>query len=324
MAGVKISRITSLADDIALNLAVADVRMEAPIPGKPAVGIEVPNHKAQCRVYPQRVREPELSAHDFAFGHCAGQGHCGVAQVADLCKMPHLLIAGSTGSGKSVCVNSIIMSIVFRSSPEDVKLHAHRPQGRGAGRVSTASPICSCRWSPSRKRRRCSEQRRAGDGAPLPTVCEKQCARHQVLQQAGGQRPDLEKMPYIAIIIDELADLMMVVGKDVEDSICRIARRPAPPECTSSCHPAPQRGRHHWPDQGQHPQPHRLCCVQPGGQPYHSGWCRCENCWARAICCYACGRPKPRAIQGTFVRDEEISRVLDFIKPAPPSSTTRP
>ena len=122
MAGVKISRITSLADDIALNLAVADVRMEAPIPGKPAVGIEVPNHKRQA-VYIRSVFESQSFLRmSSPLGIALGKDIAGVAQVADLCKMPHLLIAGSTGSGKSVCVNSIIMSLVFRSSPEDVKL----------------------------------------------------------------------------------------------------------------------------------------------------------------------------------------------------------
>ncbi len=122
MAGVKISRITSLADDIALNLAVADVRMEAPIPGKPAVGIEVPNHK-KTPVYIRSVFESQSFLRMTSpLGIALGKDIAGVAQVADLCKMPHLLIAGSTGSGKSVCVNSIIMSLLFRSSPEDVKL----------------------------------------------------------------------------------------------------------------------------------------------------------------------------------------------------------
>ena len=122
MAGVKISRITSLADDIALNLAVADVRMEAPIPGKPAVGIEVPNHK-KTPVYIRSVFESQSFLRMTSpLGIALGKDIAGVAQVADLCKMPHLLIAGSTGSGKSVCVNSIIMSLLFRSGPEDVKL----------------------------------------------------------------------------------------------------------------------------------------------------------------------------------------------------------
>ena len=122
MAGVKISRITSLADDIALNLAVADVRMEAPIPGKPAVGIEVPNHKRSAVSIRSVFESQSFLRMTSPLGIALGKDIAGVAQVADLCKMPHLLIAGSTGSGKSVCVTSIIMSVVFRSSPEDVKL----------------------------------------------------------------------------------------------------------------------------------------------------------------------------------------------------------
>ena len=122
MAGVKISRITSLADDIALNLAVADVRMEAPIPGKPAVGIEVPNHKRSAVSIRSVFESQSFLRMTSPLGIALGKDIAGVAQVADLCKMPHLLIAGSTGSGKSVCVNSIIMSLLFRSSPEDVKL----------------------------------------------------------------------------------------------------------------------------------------------------------------------------------------------------------
>jgi S-DNA-T family DNA segregation ATPase FtsK/SpoIIIE len=122
LAGVKISRITSLADDIALNLAVADVRIEAPIPGKPAVGIEVPNRKATS-VSIRSIFESQNFAHmSSPLTLALGKDIAGVAQVADLRKMPHLLIAGSTGSGKSVCVNSIIISFLYRSSPEDVKL----------------------------------------------------------------------------------------------------------------------------------------------------------------------------------------------------------
>ena len=124
-AGIKVSRITSLSDDIALNLAVADVRMEAPIPGKPAVGIEVPNHK-KTPVFIRSVFESQAFLRMTSpLGVALGKDIAGVAQVADLCKMPHLLIAGSTGSGKSVCVNSIIISILFRSSPRGREAHAH-------------------------------------------------------------------------------------------------------------------------------------------------------------------------------------------------------
>lgn len=225
MAGVKISRITSLADDIALNLAVADVRMEAPIPGKPAVGIEVPNHK-KTPVYIRSVFESQSFLRMTSpLGIALGKDIAGVAQVADLCKMPHLLIAGSTGSGKSVCVNSIIMSLLFRSSPEDVKLLLIDPKvvelAEYNGIPHLLMPVVT-------------EPKKAA-GALGSAVQEMERRYHlfaennvrdiKSFNKLAAERPDLEKMPYIAIIIDELADLMMVVGKDVEDSICRIAQK---------------------------------------------------------------------------------------------------
>lgn len=134
-AGIKVSRITSLADDIALNLATAGVRIEAPIPGKPAVGIEVPN-KIRSTVNIRAVFESQNYINMRSpLTMALGKDIAGAAQVADLCKMPHLLIAGSTGSGKSVCVNSIIISFLFRSSPEDVKLILIDPKVVEFGRV---------------------------------------------------------------------------------------------------------------------------------------------------------------------------------------------
>ena len=225
MAGVKISRITSLADDIALNLAVADVRMEAPIPGKPAVGIEVPNHK-KTPVYIRSIFESQSFLRMTSpLGIALGKDIAGVAQVTDLCKMPHLLIAGSTGSGKSVCVNSIIMSLLFRSSPEDVKLLLIDPKvvelAEYNGIPHLLMPVVT-------------EPRKAA-GA-LGSAVQEMERRYRLFAEnnvrdiksfnkLAAEQPELEKMPYIAIIIDELADLMMVVGKDVEDSICRIAQK---------------------------------------------------------------------------------------------------
>ena len=200
MAGVKISRITSLADDIALNLAVADVRMEAPIPGKPAVGIEVPNHK-KTPVYIRSVFESQSFLRMTSpLGIALGKDIAGVAQVADLCKMPHLLIAGSTGSGKSVCVNSIIMSLVFRSSPEDVKLLLIDPKvvelAEYNGIPHLLMPVVT-------------EPRKAA-GA-LGSAVQEMERRYRMFAEnnvrdiksfnkLAVERPDLEKMPYIAIV----------------------------------------------------------------------------------------------------------------------------
>ena len=316
MAGVKISRITSLADDIALNLAVADVRMEAPIPGKPAVGIEVPNHKRQA-VYIRSVFESQSFLRmSSPLGIALGKDIAGVAQVADLCKMPHLLIAGSTGSGKSVCVNSIIMSLVFRSSPEDVKLLLIDPKvvelAEYNGIPHLLMPVVT-------------EPRKAA-GA-LGSAVQEMERRYRMFAEnnvrdiksfnkLAVERPDLEKMPYIAIVIDELADLMMVVGKDVEDSICRIAQK------------ARAAGMHLI-VATQRPSVDVITGLIKANIPSRIAFAVSSQVDSRTILDGAgaekllgqgdmlfmpVGAPKPTRIQGTFVRDEEISRVLDFIK----------
>ena len=316
MAGVKISRITSLADDIALNLAVADVRMEAPIPGKPAVGIEVPNHKRQA-VYIRSVFESQSFLRMTSpLGIALGKDIAGVAQVADLCKMPHLLIAGSTGSGKSVCVNSIIMSLVFRSSPEDVKLLLIDPKvvelAEYNGIPHLLMPVVT-------------EPKKAA-GA-LGSAVQEMERRYRMFAEnnvrdiksfnkLAAERPDLEKMPYIAIVIDELADLMMVVGKDVEDSICRIAQK------------ARAAGMHLI-VATQRPSVDVITGLIKANIPSRIAFAVSSQVDSRTILDGAgaekllgqgdmlfmpVGAPKPTRIQGTFVRDEEISRVLDFIK----------
>ena len=316
MAGVKISRITSLADDIALNLAVADVRMEAPIPGKPAVGIEVPNHK-KTPVYIRSVFESQSFLRMTSpLGIALGKDIAGVAQVADLCKMPHLLIAGSTGSGKSVCVNSIIMSLLFRSSPEDVKLLLIDPKvvelAEYNGIPHLLMPVVT-------------EPKKAA-GALGSAVQEMERRYHlfaennvrdiKSFNKLAAERPDLEKMPYIAIIIDELADLMMVVGKDVEDSICRIAQK------------ARAAGMHLI-VATQRPSVDVITGLIKANIPSRIAFAVSSQVDSRTILDGAgaekllgmgdmlfmpVGAPKPIRIQGTFVRDEEISRVLDFIK----------
>ena len=223
-AGIKVSRITSLADDIALNLATAGVRIEAPIPGKPAVGIEVPN-KIRSTVNIRAVFESQNYINMRSpLTMALGKDIAGAAQVADLCKMPHLLIAGSTGSGKSVCVNSIIISFLFRSSPEDVKLILIDPKvvelAEYNGIPHLLMPVVT-------------EPRKAA-GALGASVAEmerryKLFAENNVREIKAynklAAQTGLEHLPYIAIVIDELADLMMVAGKEVEDYICRIAQK---------------------------------------------------------------------------------------------------
>ena len=316
MAGVKISRITSLADDLALNLAVADIRMEAPIPGKPAVGIEVPNRKRSA-VSIRSIFESQSFRHMTSpLTIALGKDIAGVAQVADLCKMPHLLIAGSTGSGKSVCVNSIIMSVVFRSGPEDVKLILIDPKvvelAEYNGIPHLLMPVIT-------------EPKKAA-GALSSAVAEME-RRYRLFadnnvrdiktfNKLAASDPMLEKLPYIAIVIDELADLMMVVGKDVEDSICRIAQK------------ARAAGMHLI-VATQRPSVDVITGLIKANIPSRIAFAVSSQVDSRTILDGAgaekllgmgdmlfmpVGAPKPIRIQGTYVTDEEISRVLTFIK----------
>ncbi len=316
LAGVKISRITSLADDIALNLAAAGVRIEAPIPGKPAVGIEVPN-KVKAGVGIRGILESS------AFQRAAspltialGKDIAGMPQVADLCKMPHLLIAGSTGSGKSVCVNSIIMSILYRATPEDVKLMLIDPKvvelAEYNGIPHLLMPVVT-------------EPRKAA-GALGSAVAEMERRYHLFAENSvrdiksfnklAADKPELEKLPYIAIVIDELADLMMVSGKEVEDYICRIAQK------------ARAAGMHLI-VATQRPSVDVITGLIKANIPSRIAFAVASQVDSRTILDGAgaekllgkgdmlfmpVGASKPVRVQGTLVEDEEITRVLDYIK----------
>ena len=155
-----------------------------------------------------------------------GKDIAGACQVADLTKMPHLLIAGSTGSGKSVCINAIIMSFLYKSSPEDLKLIMIDPKVVELAEYNGIPHLLMPVVTEPRKAAGALGAAVARNGKALPPVRGEQRARHQELQRAWPQRPEgMEKLPYIAIVIDELADLMMVAGKEVEDYICRIAQK---------------------------------------------------------------------------------------------------
>ena len=314
-AGIKVSRITSLADDIALNLATAGVRIEAPIPGKPAVGIEVPN-KIRSTVNIRAVFESQNYINMRSpLTMALGKDIAGAAQVADLCKMPHLLIAGSTGSGKSVCVNSIIISFLFRSSPEDVKLILIDPKvvelAEYNGIPHLLMPVVT-------------EPRKAA-GALGASVAEmerryKLFAENNVREIKAynklAAQTGLEHLPYIAIVIDELADLMMVAGKEVEDYICRIAQKAR----ASGIHliVATQR-----------PSVDVITGLIKANIPSRIAFAVSSQIDSRTILDASgaekllgngdmlflpVGASKPVRVQGTFVTDEEIGAVLSFIK----------
>lgn len=314
-AGIKVSRITSLADDIALNLATAGVRIEAPIPGKPAVGIEVPN-KIRSTVNIRTVFESQNYINMRSpLTMALGKDIAGTAQVADLCKMPHLLIAGSTGSGKSVCVNSIIISFLFRSGPEDVKLILIDPKvvelAEYNGIPHLLMPVVT-------------EPRKAA-GALGASVAEmerryKLFAENNVREIKAynklAAQTGLEHLPYIAIIIDELADLMMVAGKEVEDYICRIAQKA-------------RAAGIHLIVATQRPSVDVITGLIKANIPSRIAFAVSSQIDSRTILDSSgaekllgngdmlflpVGAAKPVRVQGTFVTDEEIGAVLSFIK----------
>ena len=317
-AGVKISKITNLADDIALNLATSGVRIEAPIPNKAAVGIEVPNR--QTSVVPIRdiIDSQAFREAKSKVTMCLGKDIGGSVCVADISKMPHMLIAGATGSGKSVCINSIIMSILYKASPEEVRLLMVDPKvvelGVYNGIPHLLVPVVT-------------DPRKAA-GALNWAVSEmlgryKLFADNSVRDINGYNRlaeeqpeRNLAKMPQIVIIIDELADLMIAAQNEVEGAICRLAQmaraagmhlviatqRPSVDVITGVI-------------KANIPSRIAFCSFLSGGFPDDFGFRRRgKSCWARAICCFSCGAAKPTRIQGCFVSDKEVEKVVAFIK----------
>lgn len=223
-AGVKISKITSLADDIALNLASAGVRIEAPIPNKAAVGIEVPNKSTSVVGIRDILESPAFQQAKSNLTVTLGKDIGGECITTDLAKMPHLLIAGATGSGKSVCINSLIISLLFKASPEEVKFVMIDPKmvelGGYNGIPHLMIPVVT-------------DPRKAA-GA-LGWAVTEMLKRYKLFGDLGVKdlksynalcetREDLPKIPQTVIIIDELADLMMAAPNEVEDNICRLAQ----------------------------------------------------------------------------------------------------
>ncbi|UWG98639.1 DNA translocase FtsK [Dehalobacter sp. DCM] len=224
--GVKVSKITSLSDDIALSLAASDIRMEAPIPGKSAVGIEVPNKEVAIVHFREVLETDDFQDSQSKLSLALGKDITGTPIIGDLTKMPHLLIAGATGSGKSVCINTIIGSIVYKARPDEVKLLLIDPKvvelAIYNGIPHLISPVVT------------EPQKAAGALKWIVTEME---TRYELFAVAGvrdivrynflvseKKDPEQKPMPYVVVIIDELADLMMVAPGEVEDSICRLAQ----------------------------------------------------------------------------------------------------
>lgn len=228
--GTKVSKITSLTDDIKLNLAAADIRIEAPIPGKAAVGIEVPNDTREPVFLRDLLESQELKNHPSKLAFAAGMDIAGNVIVADIAKMPHMLIAGTTGSGKSVFTNSILLSILFRADPTEVKLIIVDPKvvefGVYNGIPHLLTPVVTdpkkaagaLAWAVQEMQDRYEKFAELG-----VRDVKGYNAKIKDIEVKEGEVPP-QRMPQILIIIDELADLMMVAAKEVESSICRLAQ----------------------------------------------------------------------------------------------------
>ncbi len=223
--GVKVSKIVGLTDDLALNLAAQGIRIEAPIPGKSAVGIEVPNLERESIYFRDILENPDFLEHESKIAVTLGKDISGKPIVTDIAKMPHVLVAGATGSGKSVCVNTIITSILYRAKPEECKLlmidpkvvelsiyngipHLMIPVVTDPKKASAA-----LQWAVSEM------EQRYEFFAEASVRDLKGYNKHVVENNLG------EKLPEVVIIVDELADLMMTAGKEVEESICRLAQK---------------------------------------------------------------------------------------------------
>ena len=317
-AGVKISKITNLADDIALNLASAGVRIEAPIPNKAAVGIEVPNKSSDIVGVRGILESPAFTSAKSKLTVALGRDIGGNAVVADIGKMPHGLIAGATGSGKSVCINTIIMSILYKATPEEVKLLMIDPKvvelGIYNGIPHLLVPVVTdprkasgaLGWAVSEMEKRYAMFADRG---------VRDLAGYNRFVESSGD-PELEKMPQIVIIIDELADLMMTAPKEVEDSINRIAAK------------ARAAGMHLI-IATQRPSVDVVTGVIKANIPTRIAFAVSSQIDSRTILDMSgaerllgrgdmlfnpVGAIKPNRIQGCFVSDEEVESVVDFIK----------
>ena len=220
--GVKVSRITSLADDIAMRLAAMSVRIEAPIPGKAAVGVEIPNDKVEMVRLRDVLECPEAKRHPSKIAVGLGKDNSGRYIVADIAKMPHVLIAGQTGSGKSVCINSIITSILYRATPEEVRMILIDPKVVELSIYNDIPHLIAPVVTDPKKAASALDWAVAEMGMRYKKFAERDV--RDIKGYNKKLQPGEKIMPQMVIVIDELADLMMVCPGEVEDSICRLAQ----------------------------------------------------------------------------------------------------
>ncbi len=320
--GVKISKITSLSDDIKLNLAAADIRIEAPIPGKSAVGIEVPNSDNATVYFREIIESEEFKQHKSKLAFAVGKDIGGNVVISDISKMPHLLIAGATGSGKSVCINTIIMSLLYKADPNDVKLIMIDPKvvelNVYNGIPHLLTPVVT-------------DPKKASSALNWAVVEMTNRYKHFAdlgVRDLGGYNRKVEKppkgedyqgltkMPQIVIIVDELSDLMMVAPGEVEDAICRLAQMA-------------RAAGIHLILATQRPSVNVITGLIKANVPSRIAFAVSSSIDSRTILdgsgaekllgkgdmlFFPSGYPKPVRIQGDFISDREVGRVVDFIK----------
>ena len=318
--GVKVSKIVGLADDIKLNLAASDIRIEAPIPGKAAVGIEVPNKENTMVMLRDLLESSEFKKSASKISFATGRDIGGKVVVSDIAKMPHLLVAGATGSGKSVCINTIIMSIIYKARPEEVKLIMIDPK---VVELSVYNGI------PHLMIPVVTDPKKAA-GALNWAVTEMN-KRYQLFAEYGVRdlkgfnakvenlpdAPDKpQKMPQIVIIVDELADLMMVAPGDVEEAICRLAQ-------------LARAAGLHLVLATQRPSVNVITGLIKANMPSRIAFAVTSGVDSRTILdmngaekllgkgdmlFHPSGYPKPVRVQGAFVSDTEVQSVVQFLK----------
>ena len=312
--GVRVNKIANLADDIALNLAAESIRIEAPIPGKQAVGIEIPNKEKEMVLLREIIDTPEFKDAEPKTAFALGKDAAGDVVVTDIAKMPHVLIAGSTGSGKSVCINTLITSIIYKAKPSEVKLVMIDPKvvelSIYNGIPHLLIPVVT------------DAKKAAG---ALMWAVQEMVHRYSLFAEKGVRdikgynkilENDGEKLPHIVIIIDELADLMMVAAKDVEDAICRLAQM------------ARAAGMH-LVIATQRPSVDVITGLIKANVPSRIAFAVSSGVDSRTILdMYGAekllgkgdmlfspvGSSKPQRIQGAFISDSEVEKIVDFLK----------
>ena len=314
--GVRVNRIANLADDIALSLAAQSIRIEAPIPGKHAVGIEVPNLENETVHLREIIDSPEFEEHKSKLAFALGKDVAGKVVVSDIAKMPHVMIAGATGSGKSVCINTLIASIIYKAKPSEVKLVMIDPKvvelSVYNGIPHLLIPVVtdpkkaagSLAWAVQEMENR------------YVAFAEKGVRDLKGYNEAIAREEGIGKLPHIVIIIDELADLMMVAKKDVEDAICRLAQK------------ARAAGMH-LVIATQRPSVDVITGLIKANIPSRIAFAVSSQVDSRTILDMVgaekllgkgdmlfapAGAPKPTRIQGGFISDEEVENIVNFLK----------